>query len=177
MRFHRRVLKQLDHRRYSRSVRRTEAIATINCCIHAHFAGAALAPLIDTLLALRLVQGTAPAQSASCRGRSSATCSRAGRLACNSPRSRSWSTARPLIAQHSRGDPCLRLIAPDLRHPDRSRRRVVTTSSRSSCSSRMRPRTPAGLRRCSRGTGGAPGPRVREDFRCWAACRRSFALR
>ena len=56
-------------------------------------AGAALAPSIDALLAFRLVQAQRPARSASCRGQSSAICSKAGRRDCSSPRSRSCSVS------------------------------------------------------------------------------------
>ena len=57
-------------------------------------AGSALAPTIRVLLAFRLIQGRAQARSASCRGRLFATCSRAGRRAFSSPRSRSCSASR-----------------------------------------------------------------------------------
>ena len=53
-------------------------------------AGAALAPSIRAWC-----REQAPEQSASCRGRSSAICSRAGRRACSLPRSRSCSASRP----------------------------------------------------------------------------------
>ena len=56
-------------------------------------AGAVVAPSIGVLLALRVVQGASAGPVGIRRGRSSATCSKAGKRACSLPRSRSCSAS------------------------------------------------------------------------------------